>query len=187
MVTRFVIGALLTFCSFSFCSAETIKPLEPIESLDIPRYMGRWYEIAKYPNWFQKRCVSNTTAEYSLESDGTVKVVNQCIQEDERLNIVIGSAHQDEHDRSSKLKVRFAPQWLSFVPFVWGNYWVIDLDKDYSVSVVSEPKREYLWILSRKPQMNEVQYSMLLMKLKTLGFDISRIEKTNQSNDLSSE
>lgn len=153
-------------------------PLATIPSLDIPRYMGRWYEIAKYPNRFQQKCVGDTSAEYSLEPDGNVQVINRCRLEDGQFDEAVGAARQIGDRSSPKLEVRFAPAWLSFIPAVWGDYWVIDLDGDYQLAVVSEPKREYLWILSRSPKVSPEVYDRVLQRLHDKGFDTRKLERT---------
>ena len=153
-------------------------PLATIPSLDVPRYIGRWYEIAKYPNRFQKRCVGDTTAEYSLQPNGNLQVINRCRMEDGQFDEAIGAARQIGERWSPKLEVRFAPAWLSFIPAVWGNYWVIDLDTDYQLVAVSEPKREYLWILSRSPKVSPDVYDNLLQRLRNKGFDTRKLEMT---------
>nr|WP_263770528.1 lipocalin family protein [Propionivibrio soli] len=157
-------------------------PLVPIASLDVPRYMGRWYEIAKYPNRFQKKCASDTRAEYSLLADGRVKVLNRCRTASGEPDIAEGVARQVGGKESARLEVRFAPAWLSFLPAVWGDYWVIDLDADYRLVAVSEPKREYLWILARTPEVDQVAYASLLKRLKGRGFDPERLETTLHIN-----
>jgi apolipoprotein D and lipocalin family protein len=78
--------------------------------------------------------------------------------------------------------VRFAPAWLSFIPLVWGDYWVIELDPEYRYAVVSEPKREFLWILSRTPKMDDAIYAGIVERLKNDGFDVSRLKLTPQKN-----
>ena len=161
-------------------NARAQEPLAPIASLNVPRYMGVWYEIAKYPNSFQKKCVSDTVAQYSAQQDGTVRVLNRCTQEDGKVIDALGQARQMGNATSPKLEVRFAPAWLSFLPFVWGNYWVIDIDTDYQLVAVSEPKREYLWILSRTPQVNGKAYDELLARLSKSGFDLKRLERSKQ-------
>eukprot|EP01030_Chromulinospumella_sphaerica_P021407 gene21407-21346_t len=108
----------------SFASAaDTAQPLQTIQSLDVPRYMGTWFEIAKYPNRFQKQCVRNTSAEYSLQKDGTVKVLNRCQLASGDMEEAQGQARQLGGVKSPKLEVRFAPAWLSWLPMVWGKYW----------------------------------------------------------------
>jgi apolipoprotein D and lipocalin family protein len=176
--------ALICLCAFS-ASAQadnnpTPAPLSTIATLNVPRYLGTWYEIAKYPNWFQKKCVANTNANYQLKSDGSLEVVNRCQLKNGEVSTAIGNAKQIGLAASAKLKVRFAPAWLSFIPAVWGDYWVIDLDDHYQVAVVSEPKREYLWILSRTPSVDAKVYAELLARLGKQGFDLSKLEMTKQ-------
>lgn len=164
-------------------SADTAAPpgpLTPVASLDIQRYMGTWYEIAKYPNRFQKKCVAQTTAQYRLEGDGTVQVINRCRQESGDIDEAIGEARQTGPATSPRLKVRFAPSWLSWLPFVWGDYWVVDLDARYELAAVSEPKKEYLWVLSRTPAVEPGDYAALLARLKAQGFDLNRLVLTPQ-------
>jgi apolipoprotein D and lipocalin family protein len=159
-------------------SASTGK-LEAIASLDLPRYLGRWYEIAKFPNRFQKQCVANTTAEYSMDA-GAVKVVNRCQLANGAVQEAVGAARQLGAANSAKLEVRFAPAWLSFVPQVWGSYWVIDLDASYQLAAVSEPSGEYLWILSRSPKVDPARYAELLSRLQEKGLNIKQLELTPQ-------
>ncbi len=157
-----------------------VGALSTISALDVPRYMGTWYEIAKYPNWFQTKCASNTSAEYSLQTDASVRVVNRCTMKDGQLSEAVGAARQVGDANSPKLEVRFAPAWLSFVAAVWGDYWVIDLDPQYRLVAVSEPKREYLWVLSRTPKVDQKAYDELLARLEKKGFDLRKLEVSKQ-------
>jgi apolipoprotein D and lipocalin family protein len=154
--------------------------LSTVTALDVARYMGTWYEIAKFPNWFQKKCTGSTKADYSLKNDGTVQVINRCRLESGEMSEAIGEARQIRPATSPKLQVRFAPEWLAFLPFVWGDYWVIDLDEHYKLVAVSEPKKEYLWILSRTPKIDPNDYKNLLTRLSQRGFDVRKLEVTNQ-------
>jgi apolipoprotein D and lipocalin family protein len=173
----------LIFLLLSFSSgAMAAAPLKPIESLDVPRYMGRWYEIAKYPNWFQRHCAKDTVAEYRLLAGGDVEVTNRCTRKNGDKDQATGSARQIGASTSLKLQVRFAPQWLAFLPFVWGDYWIIDLDPDYQLVAVSEPSREYLWVLSRTPRVAPAVYDALMHRLRAQGFDTTQLEKTPQGN-----
>jgi apolipoprotein D and lipocalin family protein len=161
----------------------TPTPLEAIASLDVPRYMGTWYEVAKYPNWFQKRCIANTSATYAVQSNGMLQVLNRCQKEDGSMSEALGAAKQVGDANSPKLEVRFAPAWLSFLPFVWGNYWVIDLDPQYQLAAVSEPSRKYLWILSRSKTVEPKAYEALLQRLKQQGFNLDAIEISKQTTE----
>ena len=156
--------------------------VKTIASLDVPRYLGTWYEIAKFPNWFQKKCVSNTKAVYTAKSDGNLRVLNSCKTASGETSEAEGLARQIGAKDSPKLEVRFAPEWLSFLPLVWGDYWVIDLDPQYQVAAVSDPRREYLWVLSRTPQLDPKVYADLLQRLKQQQFDTQKLELTTQKN-----
>ena len=181
---RIALCACLTL-SMAYAQPATAQtqpgPLATIATLDVPRYMGTWYEIAKYPNRFQKKCVADTRAQYSLQPNGTVQVVNRCRQENGEVDQAIGEARQIGAATSPKLQVRFAPAWLSWLPMVWGNYWVIDLDEAYQLVAVSEPTREYLWVLSRTPQVSDQAYDALLLRLKAQGLSLERLERSRQT------
>lgn len=157
-------------------------PLDTIASLDAGRYMGTWYEIAKFPNVFQRKCASNTSASYSLREDGRIRVVNRCCKANGSEDGVEGLARQVGGATSPKLEVRFAPAILSLIPMVWGDYWVIDLDEQYQLSAVSEPGRRYLWILSRSRRVDPAAYQALLARLAARGFDLSKLVPTPQDN-----
>lgn len=176
----FLLAALFVLSSASAQTAQPLPPLQAIASLDVPRYMGRWYEIAKLPNWFQRKCVADTSATYRLLADGRVEVLNQCRNQGGEMDQALGAARQIGPATSAKLQVRFAPSWLSVLPIVWGDYWVIDLDERYELVAISEPKRQYLWILSRTPQVDEARYAALLARLQAMGIDVGKLEKTRQ-------
>jgi apolipoprotein D and lipocalin family protein len=106
--------------------------------------------------------------------EGELRVVNRCRLENGQMDQAIGVARQIGGDSSAKLEVRFAPAWLSFLPFVWGDYWIVDLDGAYELAAVSEPKREYLWILSRSTVVNETRYAALLGRLTAMGLDVAQ-------------
>ena len=163
-----------TLIAFIVSGCSEDLPLETVHQVDIKRYMGKWYEIASFPTWFQNDC-TGTTAIYSLNTDGTVKVLNRCFKK--TLNgpedNAEGSAYVIDTQTSSKLKVSF------FRPF-YGDYWIIDLANDYSYAVVGHPNRKYLWILSRTPHMSTQLYNTLLIKIQQKGFDISKLNKTIQ-------
>jgi apolipoprotein D and lipocalin family protein len=179
------IFASLLALSLAFAQAADSLPspvpkLATIASLDVPRYMGTWFEIAKYPNSFQKKCVADTRADYSVQPDGKLQVINRCRQADGEMSTAVGAARQLGDAQSPRLEVRFAPAWLSFLPAVWGDYWVIDLDPAYQLVAVSEPKREYLWVLSRTAKVQPTAYEALLARLASKGFDLKRLELSKQ-------
>ncbi|MFN0086294.1 MAG: lipocalin family protein [Blastocatellia bacterium] len=164
-------------------SSDGPKRLEVMSSVDFSRYTGKWYEIARLPNRFQNKCAGDVAAVYSLLEDGQLKVVNECRQNNSRTERVEGKARlADKSGSNSKLEVRFAPAWLSWLPAVWGDYWIIDLAPDYSFSVVGTPDRKYLWILSRTPHMDEAIYRRIIEQTAAKGFDVARLVKTRQSD-----
>ncbi len=169
--------------AISAAAQETEKrPVQTVPSVDLVRYAGTWFEIARFPNRFQEKCIGDVTASYTVLEDGTIQVVNRCRKEDGTFDEAEGKARRkSEEEPSSKLEVRFAPAFLSFLPFVWADYWVIDLAPDYSYAVVSGPSREYLWILSRSPKMDQARYDEILDRLRAQSFDVSRLVKTKQS------
>lgn len=181
LVAAFVVALLVLPAS---SRAEAERPLASIERLDLKRYAGRWHEIARLPNRFQRKCVGDVSADYALLNDGRVQVINRCRVEGGGMEEATGIARQVGDATSPRLKVRFAPDWLSFLPFVWGDYWVVDLDSDYALAAVSEPQREYLWVLSRTPQVDATRYAELLKRLKAQGLPVERLERTVQGNAL---
>jgi apolipoprotein D and lipocalin family protein len=153
-------------------SCMNAQPLQTVPSVDLERYMGKWYEIAAFPQRFQKGC-HKTTAEYILTDKGYVTVINRCNKDS--LNgpesSITGKAFVDKNSGNAKLKVQF------FWPFR-GKYWIIDLADDYSYAVVGHPNRKYLWILSRTRAMDENQYQEIVERIRTMGFDVSKLQKT---------
>jgi apolipoprotein D and lipocalin family protein len=128
------------------------------------------------PNGFQARCVGETTAEYELLPDGQIRVVNTCRKADGSLMRAEGRARLAERDGpASRLKFRFAPSFLSFLPMVWGDYWVLDLTEDYHAALVGEPGRQYLWILSRSPRLDDPTLRRMLATASAQGFDVDRL------------
>jgi apolipoprotein D and lipocalin family protein len=150
-----------------------------VPHLDLDRYAGKWYEIARYPNRFQKSCAGDVTAEYVLQPDGRIQVINQCRRADGSVNRADGVARKANPSKpASQLKVRFAPAFLSFIPAVWGDYWVIGLADDYRWAVVGDPSREYLWILSRTPSMSDEAFDRAVGTAVRNSFEPARLVKT---------
>lgn len=172
-------ASLLTLCiTLSGCGRFVDAPSIPLETVpfvEVERYMGKWFEIAKYPNGFQQGC-SAVTAEYSLREDGTVRVFNTCRAADgvTVTNTIEGFATVADTRTNAKLLVYF------FFPF-GAPYWIIDLDDDYQYAVVGEPSRRFLWILSRTPALDESTYNAILQRLPEKGYDPSRLELTPQA------
>lgn len=147
--------------------------LEVVSSVDLNRYVGRWYEIARTDNRFERSCAGDVTATYTLMPDGQVSVLNECRRKDGSTDQARGKAKVADRGTNAKLRVTF------FWPF-YGDYWIIVLDKDYQYAVVGEPDRRYLWILSRSPEMDEATYRGLLKRIEELGYDKGKVLRTPQ-------
>lgn len=142
--------------------------LPTVSSVDLARYLGRWYEIARFDHRFERGC-SDVEAFYTLREDGMIGVVNRChLHAENRTKEANGRAYIVDETSNAKLKVTF------FWPF-YGNYWIIDLAEDYRYAVVSEPSKEYFWILSRTPEMTQEDLDHILSSASTLGFDTSKL------------
>jgi apolipoprotein D and lipocalin family protein len=155
-------------------SAYSQVPLESVANVDLNRYLGRWYEIAKYPNRFERKCDRNITATYALRSDGKISVVNACTTREGKLTQSSGWAKVVDQKSGSKLKVTF------FWPF-FGDYWIIDLGPNYEYAVVGEPGRKYLWILSRIARMDDKLYTEITGRLAAKGYDAAKLERAKQT------
>ncbi len=157
--------------------AGAAQPALPtVESVDLGRYAGTWYEIALLPNRFQKQCVADTQARYRLDGE-RVEVINRCRTAKDEIDDVKGHAKVVAGSANAKLRVTF------FWPF-YGDYWVLDLDPDYRQVLIGEPGRKFAWVLSREPSMSEEQLQRLLDKAASLGFDKAAFQRTPQSRPL---
>jgi apolipoprotein D and lipocalin family protein len=163
------VGAITAAVIRAAGSRSTVRV---VPSVDLPRYMGKWYEIARFPNRFQRDCASSSTATYTLRPDGKVEVLNQCRTAEGRAKSARGTARvADPKGPNTKLKVTF------FWPFS-GNYWIIGLDPSYRWVLVGEPNRDYLWILSREPRLDDDLYARIVAQAREQGFDVSRLIRT---------
>jgi apolipoprotein D and lipocalin family protein len=177
-----IVVCLALLLTVGAARAEEKRPVRVVPQVDLARYAGQWYEIARLPNRFQKRCSGEVTAKYTLQPDGRISVLNRCRLEDGGQIEAEGVARiADKQKPNSILKVRFAPAFLSFLPQVWGDYQIIELAPDYTHALVGDPGRKYLWVLSRSARMDEAIYQRLVEKARAEGFDVSQLQKTRQS------
>jgi apolipoprotein D and lipocalin family protein len=153
-----------------------LPALETVPHVDLARYLGTWYEIASFPQSFQRGCTA-TTATYTLRDDGQIDVVNRCRlgSPDGKEKAARGRARVVDRITNAKLEVSF------FRPF-WGPYWIIGLAPDYSYAVVGHPERDYLWILSRTPTMDEVTYQSILARLRVQRYETARLVRTRHAS-----
>jgi apolipoprotein D and lipocalin family protein len=146
---------------------------EPAKSVDLQRYLGLWFEIARYDQRFERSCAAGVTATYSLRADGTIDVVNRCRRSDGSMKEARGRAKIVDGITNAKLKVSF------FGPF-YGDYWVLDHADDYSWSIVGEPSGRYLWILSRRSNPGQGAIEELVGRAQELGYDTKQLIHTQQ-------
>lgn len=161
--------------------AQTGK-VDPVPEVDLGRYAGRWYEIARYPNRFQTRCTGNVTVQYTTRADGRLDVHNACDTARGPIEAKGIARRAREDGPASLLQVRFAPAFLSFLPQVWGDYWILDLAPDYSTAIVGTPDHEYLWFLSRTPEVDQPTYARMVQAARSQGFNEGRLVRTPQAS-----
>jgi apolipoprotein D and lipocalin family protein len=178
---RILLTSAMLILGAALPSAADRAPLQVVPSVDLGRYAGTWYEVARLPNRFQTKCAGEVVAKYTPRPDGRITVANACRLSDGKTNEAVGVARRVDGQPPSILEVRFAPAILSFLPAVWGDYQIIALGQDYDHAVVGTPDRAYLWILSRTPQMEPALYQRLLDAAGSQGFDVAKIVPTRQS------
>lgn len=160
---------MLGACASPPVNRQADRALTTASAVDLDRYLGLWYEIARLPNRFERNC-EGVTAEYQRRSDGLIRVVNTCREgaPDGRARVAVGRARVADAQTNAKLRVSF------FGPF-WGDYWILWLAEDYSLSIVGEPSGRYLWILSRTPTLSDDVRGAALERLAALGYETSKL------------
>jgi len=171
---KFILIAIICFSNLLLSADEVTT----VEKVDLLKYQGTWYEIAKLPNWFQRKCEKNVTATYKLKEDGNISVINTCIEKDGKVNQIEGMAKIADSKSNAKLEV-------SFVRFFWknwfyGNYWIIGLADDYSWAIVGEGSRKYAWILAREKILDQATMQEVFSILEEKGYDPKEFEMTWQ-------
>lgn len=169
---------LLATLLLAACQGPAARPDAPatVAQVDLDRYAGHWYEIARLPNRFQSRCIADTTARYTHNADGSIAVVNRCRIADGRFDEARAVARVADADSNAKLEVSFF-RVLGWRP-LWGDYWILMLDPDYGYAVVGEPSRRYGWILSRTPGLPAATRARIDDRLRALGYDPRRFADT---------
>lgn len=180
-----LLSVCLTSATVLPAYAQSRPPLQTVPSVDLKQFQGRWYQIAYYPNTFQRQCVANTTADYRLLMTGQIEVINTCSTANRGKSQVIGAARVKppkflgipvaQGTDTAKLEVRFAPTFLAWINAVWAPYWVIQLADDYRYAVVGEPNREFLWILSRTPWLDPADRAQIDARLAEQSYDAGRL------------
>lgn len=153
---------------------KDLPPLKTVEQVDLDKYIGLWYEVAKIPNSFQDQCAYGTTAEYKMDEDGDIVVTNSCYEEEGNLDVAEGLAKVVDKKTNSKLEVSFV-SFLGIRPF-WGDYWIIGLDENYQWAIVGTPSRKYGWVLSRTPELPDETMQEIFEILKSQNYDPASFE-----------
>lgn len=175
---NFKVFIIFYFVAASLLAQENI--ISTVDSVDLDKYIGTWYEIAKIPNSFQDHCIKNTTAYYEINEDGDIIVLNSCIDEDGEIDDAEGLARIVDKRTNSKLEVSFVSLlgWHIF----WGDYWILGLDEDYNYVAVGTPSRKYGWILARAPQMNSEDMEFCYSVFEKNGYNRENFELSTQTN-----
>jgi apolipoprotein D and lipocalin family protein len=163
-----LISCLLINLSYPNNSDSKNDKLKTVDLVDIDKYVGIWYEIARIPNKFQKKCASNVKATYKLRNDSKIEVTNSCQTADGSVSESKGIAKIIDTDTNAKLKVSFV-RILGFSLF-WGDYWIIGLEKQYQYAIVGTPSRKYGWILSREPILSDANQEKVFSILREQGY-----------------
>ena len=176
---RYIIFFLLAFVPITMATANDANQVETVEQVNLERYTGNWYEIARIPNRFQNKCAGNVTAYYTLRPDGMVKVVNRCLEKSGQTDKADGIAKIVDTETNAKLKVSFFS--IFGINLFWGNYWVLYLDEGYDRAVVGDPKRKYGWILSRKKELTQAELAPMYEALRKNGYNVEDFVPTKQN------
>jgi apolipoprotein D and lipocalin family protein len=178
-----LLGALLIATAVVTAPAPSrAQPRRPppraVQKVDLKRYAGRWYEVARLPNAQEKHCVGDITVRFTTRDDGRMDVVTSCRTADGKMRETRGVGRTRGGASSGRLEIRYAPAFFSFIPRVWKDHWILGLGPDYTWTVVGMPSRDHLWILSRLPEMSASSYQQALEIADGNGFDIRQLVKT---------
>ena len=157
-----------------------LPPLTTVDQVDLNKYTGLWYEIAKIPNSFQDQCAYGTTAENSIDTDGDIIVINSCYDEVGKIDIADGVANVVDKKTNAKLEVSFV-SFLGIRPF-WGDYWIIGLDENYQWAVIGTPSRKYGWILSRTSSLPDETIQKIYSILEEQHYNPDDFEMSEQKD-----
>jgi len=180
MLTKIVLSGLLMLLlnPNNLSQDKNLQQLLTVKRVDLKKYVGLWYEIAKIPNSFQDHCVYGTTAEYSIDEDGDIIVINSCFDDDGKLDVAEGLAKVVDKNTNAKLEVSFV-SFFGIRPF-WGDYWIIGLDENYQWAIVGTPSRKYGWVLSRTPSLPDSTMESIFEILKSQHYNPDDFEISEQ-------
>lgn len=174
-------GAVLIGLGMATMAYAKNKPLRTIEKVELDKYLGVWYEVARKPMYFQNKCDRDVSATYTLNENGNIGVDNRCYTKDGQLNQSVGEAFIQNAPFNTKLKVSFLPESVRWLPVGRGDYWVLKIDDAYQTVLVGEPRRRYLWVLSRSAQPDQAVVKEYLDYAQSIGYDIGDVIHTKQT------
>jgi apolipoprotein D and lipocalin family protein len=174
----FIISLLIFLPQTLFPQEKSLPELVTVDKVDLKKYVGLWYEVAKIPNSFQDQCIYGTTAEYKIDEDGDIIVTNSCYDDEGKLDVAEGLAKVVDKNTNAKLEVSFV-SFLGIRPF-WGDYWIIGLDENYQWAVVGTPGRKYGWVLSRTPSLPDSTMQTIFEILKSQHYNPDDFEISEQ-------
>ena len=157
------------------------KPLHVADKVELDKYLGVWYEIARKPMSFQNQCDSNVTATYTFNENGNVLVDNRCTMKDGQQSHAIGEAFVQNAPFNTKLKVSCLPEAIRWLPAGRGDYWISKIDENYQTVLVGEPSRKYMWVLSRDPHPDPRVVNEYLDYAKSVGYDLKNLIRTKHT------
>ena len=181
---KIIFTILMLMCVFSAVrniSAQVKEKPATVQSVDLNKYAGLWYEIARYPDKFQEQCSSDVTTEYILEKDGDFTVINKCKNNKGVVDDIKGKMRVVDKKTNAVLEIRFSSKRLLVLPKDWQDYWILDLGKDYEYALIGSPDRKLLYVLSRTPQLDGEKYESMMKIAKQQGFIPDKLIKTRQN------
>ena len=179
--TKFIAAcAVSTLAIGLFAQEKGPLPPQTVATMDTAKYMGAWFEVARFANPFQNQCVGKVAANYRLQDNGRIEVTNSCDVANGPREVTMGEVKLGSAGQNTQLRVSFLPKYIRWLPVGWGDYWVIDLASDYRYAVVSDPNRKYLWLLSRTPTLTAADRQAIESKLQAQSYDTRKLVNTPQ-------